>query len=245
MKPKLAFFSLACCEGCQLQVLSLEDEILDILGAVEIVNFREAIDDRREDYDIAFIEGSVTRPYDADEVRHIRSKAKVVVAIGACATTGGVNQLKNHHDLRKTREYVYGSDWAKFDTFATRPVHDVIPVDYELNGCPIFKEEFLELTKSVLAGRKFVPKNYPVCVECKMAENECLYMKGQRCLGVVIRAGCGARCPERGYRCIGCRGLIDNPNVNAAKDVLEQAGLTVDDVLRDLDLFNTYSEAVR
>lgn len=243
-KPKLAFFSFASCEGCQLQVLNCEDELVAILGAVEIVNFREAIDEKRDDYDIAFIEGSLTRPEDEEELKEIRERASIVVAFGACATIGGINAMKNFQPLDSVRKYVYGDKAEVFPTYATRPVSDVIEVDVELHGCPISKPEFLELCKCLLAGKQFTPSNNPVCVECKLNENVCVFEKGMTCLGPVVRGGCDPMCPSFGNKCIGCRGLVDNPNVNAAFDVLEDTGMTLDDVLKDFRMFNGCSGKV-
>lgn len=246
MKPKIAFFDFASCEGCQLAVLELEDELLDILGAVEIVNFREAIDERRDDYDIAFLEGSITRPADIPRVKKIRENAKICVAMGACATTGGVNAIKNvQPDLEEVRRYVYGDKAHCFDTFATKPQSAVIKVDYELQGCPINKYEFVELVKCLLAGRPWRQKNYPVCVECKRNGNICVFDKGMVCLGPVTRAGCDSRCPNNGAKCEGCRGLVDDPNTDAAKEVIAEHGRTVEDILREFSMFNANSEAAR
>jgi len=243
-KPRLAFFSFASCEGCQLQFLNLEDELLDIVPHVEIVEFREAIDDRSEDYDVAFVEGSITRPADEEKVKHIRERAKVLVAFGACATTGGVNRVKNFQDLNDVREYVYGDKWniPALETYPTRSVGEVVKVDYSLHGCPASKKEILEVTKALLQGREPRIPKYPVCVDCKLRENVCLFQKGQFCLGPITRAGCDMPCPTVGARCIGCRGLVDDPNRDAAMDVLAEAGLTVDDILREFRLFQGYAE---
>ena len=243
-KPRLAFFSFASCEGCQLQFLNLEDELLGILPHVDVVEFREAIDDRSDDYDIAFVEGSITRAADEAKVKHIRERAKVIVAFGACATTGGVNRLKNFQPLQDVRKIVYGDKWnmPALDTYPTKSVGEVVKVDVSLHGCPASKKEILELVKAVLQGRPPRFATYPVCVDCKLAENVCLFQKGQFCLGVITRAGCDQPCPTVGARCIGCRGLIDEPNKNAAADVLAEAGLTVDDVLREFRLFQGYAE---
>jgi len=243
-KPRLAFFSFASCEGCQLQFLNLEDELLDILPHVDIVEFREAIDDHSDDYDVAFVEGSITRPVDEEKVKKIRQHAKILVAFGACATTGGVNRVKNNHPLEEVRKYVYGEKYniPALDTYYTKSVGEVVKVDFNLHGCPASKKEILELTKALLQGRPPRFARYPVCVDCKLAENVCLFQKGEICLGVITRAGCDQPCPSVGARCIGCRGLIEEPNKNAAIDVLTEAGLTVDDVLREFRLFQTYAE---
>ena len=243
-KPRLAFFSFASCEGCQLQFLNLEDELLDIVPHVEIVEFREAIDDRSDDYDVAFVEGSITRPTDEEKVKHIRERAKVLVAFGACATTGGVNRVKNFQDLEDVRKYVYGDKWdiPALETYPTKSVGEIVKVDYSLHGCPASKKEILEVTKALLQGREPRIPKYPVCVDCKLRENVCLFQKGQFCLGPITRAGCDMPCPTVGARCIGCRGLVDDPNRDAAMDVLAEAGLTVDDILREFRLFQGYAE---
>ena len=237
-KPKISFHDFTCCEGCQLQVLNCEDELLDVLGAVEIVQFREAIDDRRDDYDIAFIEGAFTRESDRKRLEHIRQCAKVVVALGACATTGGLNVLKNYRGVPESMKKVYGDKAGWYETSFALPIEAAIKVDYKVHGCPIPKQEFLEVVKSLLAGRKPQIPDYPVCVECKLRENVCLYHKGQYCMGVVARAGCSAWCPSYGGRCYACRGLITDPNHNAAKDVLTEFGLTVEQVMAEFRLFN-------
>ena len=144
-KPRIAVFSLTSCEGCSLQILNCEDEILDLLTHVDIVNFREAIDERSEDYDIAFVDGAVSTRSDAEEARHIRSQAKVLVAIGACACTGGLNVLKNYQDPQQVRERVYGTDSEWLDTIEAQPLDAAAKVDIKLPGCPMSKEEFLHL----------------------------------------------------------------------------------------------------
>jgi len=237
-KPRIAFHDFTSCEGCQLQVLNCEDELLGILGAVDIVQFREAIDDKSDQYDIAFIEGAFTRESDRARLEHIRKCAKVVVAIGACACTGGLNVLKNFRGIEEAMKTVY-SDQAKwYETSQALPIDAAIKVDLKIHGCPIPKGEFLEVVTSVLAGRTPQIPDYPVCVECKLRENVCLYHKGQYCMGVVARAGCTAWCPSYGGRCYACRGLISDPNNGAAKDVLEEFGLTVDQVMGEFRLFN-------
>ena len=237
-KPRISFHDFTSCEGCQLQVLNCEDELLDILGAVDIVQFREAIDDRNEDYDIAFVEGAFSRESDRSRLEKIRRNAKIVVALGACATTGGLNVLKNFRGVERSMKTVYGERAGWYETSPVQPIDAVIKVDCKIHGCPIAKEEFLEVVKSLLAGRKPQIPDYPDCVECKLRENVCLYHKGQYCMGVVARAGCNAWCPSYGGRCYACRGLISDPNNEGAKDVLDEFGLTLDQVLAEFRLFN-------
>ncbi|HLA51447.1 MAG TPA: NADH:ubiquinone oxidoreductase, partial [Thermodesulfobacteriota bacterium] len=151
-KPKIAFFSFTCCEGCQLQVLSCEDELADIISLVDIVNFREAVDEKRDDYEIAFIEGSVSREHEIKEVKKIREKANIVVALGACSSTGGLNCLKNRFSMEDVIKTVYGNKakyYKQFETIPARPIDAVIPVDYYIHGCPITKSEFLHVLKSL------------------------------------------------------------------------------------------------
>ncbi len=237
-KPRISFHDFTSCEGCQLQVLNCEDELLDIVGAVDIVYFREAIDEKSDDYDIAFIEGAFTRQSDLERLEHVRKCAKIVVALGACACTGGLNVLKNYRGIDESMKVVYGDQARWYETSEVQPIDAMIDVDYKVHGCPIPKGEFLEVVKSLLAGRKPQIPDYPVCVECKLRENVCLYHKGQYCMGVVARAGCNAWCPSYGGRCYACRGLISDPNNDAAKDVLEEFGLTMQQVMDEFRLFN-------
>ena len=237
-KPRVSFHDFTSCEGCQLEVLNWQDELLDIVGAIDIVEFREAMDNKSDDYDIAFIEGAFSRECDRARLEHIRKCAKVVVALGACACTGGLNVLKNYRGVPESMKTVYGDKAGWYETIPAMPIAAAIKVDLEIPGCPINKHEFLEVVKAVLAGRRPPIPDYPVCVECKLRENVCLYHKGQYCMGVVARAGCNAWCPSYGGRCYGCRGLISDPNNKAAKDVLAEFGLSLDDVMAEFRLFN-------
>lgn len=239
-KPRVAFFDFACCEGCQLTVVDSLQTHLDLLDAVDIVEFREAISDQSDDYLVAFIEGSCTRESDEARLKKIRERAAVVVALGACAHTAGLNALKNLHPLEDVREWVYGdkADW--YETYPARPISAVIEVDAVIPGCPIDREEFVRVVKALLMGKTPPVPDYPVCVECKLKENVCLLLEGKPCMGPITRAGCDAICPTYGDGCEGCRGLIPHPNDNAMKDVLEEAGLTVDQVMSRMTMFNTY-----
>jgi coenzyme F420-reducing hydrogenase gamma subunit len=240
-KPRVAIFDFACCEGCQLQIVNLEEEILDLIGAVDVVEWREAMSEQSHEYDIAIIEGSITRPEDEHRMQIIRSRAKIVIALGACATIGGVNKMKNNFDLNEVKRCVYGKDaeMPHLATTTTRAVHEVVAVDYKIHGCPINGEEFARIIRELLLGRKPVIADYPVCVECKAKENVCRYEYNEICLGPIIRAGCGAPCPTAGWRCFGCRGFVDNPNVDAAKEVMDKYKLTVDDLKQKMVLFNS------
>ncbi len=245
MKPKIAFFDFASCEGCQLQVVNLEAEMVDLLGAVDIVQFREALTEKSDDYAIAFVEGSITREKDIPRLKKIREQAAVLVALGACATIGGVNCLKNFQPLDDVKKYVYGDKSGWYETFAARPIDAVVPVDYYIHGCPMHKEEFLKVVKSLLLGKKPEIPTYPVCVECKRAGNVCVFELGMKCMGPVTRAGCGAWCPTYQDNCVGCRGLIPDPNTNAEKEVLQKHGLTVEQAIGQFRIFLGYSEVAK
>lgn len=240
-KPRVAIFDFACCEGCQLQIVNLEEEILDLIAAVDVVEWREAMSEQSEEYDIAIIEGSITRPEDEERIKAIRSKAKVLIAIGACATMGGLNKLKNNFDLEEVKKCVYSDDASMphLNTEATKAVDEVVTVDYKVHGCPMERGEFARIIRSLLLGKAPEIPDYPVCVECKKNENVCRWEYGEVCLGPIIRAGCGAKCPTASYRCFGCRGYIDNPNVDAAVDVMDKYGLTVDQLKSKMVLFGS------
>ncbi len=246
MKPKLAFFDFTGCEGCELEVLNFETELVELLKQVDIVNFREAITEKGEDYEIAFIDGGITSESEIPRIEGIRKQAKILVAMGACASLGGVNCLKNFRPMEESLKIVCGDTACDYtwyyDTIPARPVKAVVPVEYELPGCPMNRYEFLRLVKSLLLGKRFELPNYPVCVECKLAGNVCAFDRGEICLGPVTRAGCNAICISNGRRCWGCRGLVDDPNTDSEKEILQKHGLTVGDILRQFRIFNGYLE---
>ncbi len=242
MKPKVAFFDFTSCEGCQLTVVDSLQTHTELLDAVEIVQFREAMTEKGEDYAVAFVEGSISRPSDEPRLKRIREQAAVLVALGACAHLGGINAIRNAMPLDDVRRYVYGdkADW--YETYPARPISAVVPVDAVIPGCPIDRNEFLEVVKALLLGKKPPLPDYPLCVECKLKEHTCLFHKGGYCLGPVTRAGCGAICPTYGDGCEGCRGLIPDPNRNAMSEVLLEHGLTVDAMLARWTMFGTYQQ---
>ena len=236
MKPKVAFFDFASCEGCQLALLNCEDELLDILGQVELVEFREAISEKTERYDIAFIEGSIHREQDMERLRDVRSRAKVLVALGACACNGNVQARSNFVAPAENYKAVYGEEdrnrvqidgeyWPLWAHTRVRAVHEVVKVDYQLRGCPMEPAEFLHLVKSLLTGREpYFPAN-AVCVECKKNENECVFDRGLACFGPIAYGGCNAVCVNGGHLCDGCRGLLPYANVEAHRQMLRDKGI--------------------
>jgi sulfhydrogenase subunit delta len=246
MKPRVAFFDFTSCEGCQLDTLNIEPgELLDLVAAVDIVNFREVKTIRSDDYDIAFIEGSISRESEIPRIKKIREQAKILIALGACACIGGINCLKNNLPMDEALKIVYGEDAKYYDTIPARPVNAVVPVDYYVRGCPPQPAELIKVVKALLLGKNPDIPNYPVCVQCKMAGNICVFERGMTCMGPVTRAGCNAICVTAGRHCWGCRGLVDEPNIDSEQDILKKYGLTPKQVIEKFDIYNRYSEVTK
>ena len=243
-QPTAGFFSFGSCEGCQLQVLSLEDVLLDLLGAVRIVNFREAMDERADEYDLAFVEGSMVRPEDVEEIQQIRRRSKILVALGACACLGGVNAIRNRRPTSELAREVYGGRQdGVFKTLAeAAPIRTVVHVDYEVRGCPIDRTEFLESLRSLLAGTTPSVPSFAVCVQCTVRGTPCLLGRGIPCLGGVARAGCYAVCPAYGAPCEACRGFHDAPNFEALGEAFFRHEMPRTLAAEKLQLFNNFKE---
>ncbi|MGC8867261.1 MAG: cytochrome B [Elusimicrobiales bacterium] len=222
-KPKVAFFDFASCEGCQLQVANLGEVLVDLFDVIDLVEFREIMTERyNKSYDIVFIEGSIGDHHAEERLKRIRSRSKILVAYGSCAVLGGVNGLKNAFNLEEIRKYVYGDKYRCFDAIPTKAVDEVVNVDYYIPGCPVYLPEVVEVIKSILRGVPYTVCDKPVCWECKLNENVCLYEKGVVCLGPWTKAGCNSWCPNNGNICYGCRGLVSNPARDAALDIIKK-----------------------
>ena len=242
-KPKVAFFDFACCEGCQLQVANMGEAVLDVLNAIDVVEWREVMSEKwNKKFDIAIVEGSITDPHAVKRIRKIRSSAKIVIAYGSCATIGGVNGMKNNFVLDEIRQYVYGSSARFFPTELTKAVHQVVKVDYFVNGCPVYIPEFVNVLKAVLQGIPYYVPDYPVCVECKLNENVCMYEKNVTCLGPVTKAGCNSWCINNGNICYGCRGMVSNPNEKGAQDVIAKYKVSTELILNKMNMYNKCRE---
>lgn len=237
--PRVAFFDFTSCEGCQLTVLDALQTHPELLKVVNIVEFREASSARSDDYQIAFIEGSCTRPGDEERLKRIRETAVYVIALGACAHLGGINAIRNRQLLPDVRQYVYGDKAEWYDTYPARAIDQVIEVDAVIPGCPIDRDEFVRIVSVLLQGRQPKLPDYPMCIECKLHENICVYERDQVCLGPITRAGCNAICPAYGYGCEGCRGLVSAPNMDSFTEVLVQYGLSQAEIDEKLSLFLT------
>ncbi len=224
MKPKLGVFSVTGCFGCQLSLAFMEN-LLDVLEKFEIVGFPMLKEDNSYDVDIAFIEGCACRQEEVEELKKIRKNAGIVVALGACATGGSVQSIKEvaGHDVKK---HVY-EDASSYNPIEVGGIHKHIDVDYFIYGCPPDKEDLLQFIKDVLVAKKN-PKqvSHNVCVECRAKHNVCLLQEGKECVGAVTHGGCGALCPTNGHYCFGCHGLWDDSNLNALGKVLEKNGFS-------------------
>lgn len=243
MKRRIGFFDFTGCEGCQLTVLNLEDCLLELLELVEIVEFREVMSGTGGELDIAFVEGSICRPDEVARLQAIRARSKTLVALGACADTAGVNALSHFRDLQQLQRAVYGDQPQPAGL--PRPLSAVVPVDARVPGCPIDGKEFLAVLQALLMGKPPELPAYAVCVECKLAELPCTFDQGIVCLGPVTRAGCGALCLLGGDRCRGCRGLVDNPRSEPYGRILEEHGLSEEEILREFRTFNLSGEKQR
>lgn len=243
IKPKVAFFDFTSCEGCQLNKLNLENDLLAILEHIDIVEFRETMDDKADEYDIAFIEGSISTPSCVERIHDVRRRSKMLIALGACATQGGINAIKNLHPIEEVRETVYGADKYRFPTLPAMPISAIVKVDYDIHGCPMSIPEFLKVLKSLLAGQEPIKSDSAVCVECKLKENECLFDRGMVCLGPITRSGCEAICPSFGQFCTGCRGLVSDVNKNAMLDVFTSHGISLEEAKKRILLFNSYDHS--
>ncbi|MFW6110651.1 MAG: NADH:ubiquinone oxidoreductase [Thermoproteota archaeon] len=245
-KPKAAFFDFAGCEGDQLQIANLEEKLLDLIDIVDVVSFREVMEEHSDDYDIAFIEGSATTPHAAERLKEIRENADIVIAIGSCATIGGINSIRNVQDFKKAQQRVYGDKAGLFESWdKAKAIDAVIDVDHKVHGCPIDRDEFLHVVESIVRGKEPNIPDYPVCVECKLNENICAFERGEFCVGPITRAGCDSCCVNEGTICWGCRGLIDNPNEEAHQEVLEKYGLSVEEVMNKFNLYFAWQEEAR
>jgi sulfhydrogenase subunit delta len=239
-RPKIAFFDFTGCEGCQLTAIDALQNHPELLEAVEIVQFREAMSLADDDYQVAFVEGSCSREEDEARLKAIRSRAEFVIAFGACAHLGGVNALRSWHSSLEVRQYVYGELAKLYPGDEVQPISAVIPIDGFIPGCPIDRDEFIHSIKRLTFGQLPEIPDYPVCMECKLNENLCRFSLGEACLGPVTRAGCNAVCPSYGVGCMGCRGPISNPNIGGLKIAQVKAGIEEEAVKEQMEFFQSY-----
>lgn len=246
-KPKLAVWKFASCDGCQLSLLDCEDELLTIAGQVDIAYFLEASRAVvRGPYDLSLVEGSITTPHDAERIQQVRRASRFLVTIGACATAGGIQALRNFQDVKEFLALVYARP-AYIRTLAhSTPIAQHVRVDFELRGCPINKHQLLEVISAFLHGRKPHIPPHSVCLECKRRGTVCVMVAhGTPCLGPVTHAGCGAICPAYQRGCYGCFGPKETPNTAALSTWWRRLGTPASDLVRAFRGFNAYAEAFR
>ena len=238
-KPRLAVFDFTCCEGCELQLTNKEETLVDFLSLVEIVNFREASSDRSDDYDIALIEGAISRKDEVSRLKKIRKNAAILVAFGTCACYGGVNQIKNRFPLKDIVEEVYGRH--DVETSEVRKISEVVKVDLEIPGCPVSKKEVEKIIVDLVTGADTKLPKIPVCFECKQNLNVCVMDQGQICLGPITRAGCQAPCPTGKTACLGCRGPAPEANYTSFKQIVKVRGFSDFDVKERLEFYGAFN----
>jgi sulfhydrogenase subunit delta len=246
-RPRLAVFKFASCDGCQLTLLAAEDELLALGEKLDIVYFLEATS--REEpgpYDVTLVEGSITTPADAERIRRVRQDSRFLIAIGACATAGGIQALRNWGDHADFLRAVYASPEYIQSLSTSTAIADHVPVDFELRGCPIDKQQLLEVIRALLGGRRPRVPSHSVCLDCKRRGTVCVTVaQGVPCLGPVTQSGCHAICPAYDRGCYGCFGPAIQPNVASLAGHWQQAGQSADQMVRSLRLFNAYAPEFR
>jgi coenzyme F420-reducing hydrogenase gamma subunit len=246
-KPKLAVWKFASCDGCQLTLLDCEDQLLAVAEAVEIAHFPEASRAVvKGPYDLSLVEGSITTPHDAERIHKIRRASKFLVTIGACATAGGIQALRNFKDVKEFTSIVYARPEYIETLNKSTPIADHVLVDFELRGCPINKQQLLEVISAFLHGRKPNTPPHSVCVECKLRGTVCVMVaQGIPCLGPVTQAGCGAICPAYTRGCYGCFGPKETSNTASLSAWWKRLGVDPQDLVRAFRGFNAYAEPFR
>ena len=242
-RPRIGVFKFASCDGCQLSLLDAEDELLAVVGAVELAYFPEASRVMSKGpFDIALVEGSITTHHDAERIQQVRRQSKTLITIGACATAGGIQALRNWKDVDEFIRVVYATPQFISTLKLSTPIAEHVPVDFELRGCPINKYQLLELIIATLIGRKPNIPTYSVCLECKRRANVCVAVaKGIACLGPVTQAGCGALCPAFDRGCYGCYGPMESPNSASLTNQLRVLGQSNEEIVRAFRSFNAWA----
>ncbi|MBY6241454.1 oxidoreductase [Methylosinus sp. Sm6] len=246
-RPRLAVWKFASCDGCQLTLLDCEDELLGIAQELDIAYFLEATRAPiRGTYDLSLVEGSITTPHDAERIQDVRRRSRSLVTIGACATSGGVQALRNFADVKEYASIVYARPDYIHTLATSTPIADHVKVDFELRGCPIDKGRLIEVISAFLIGRKPVTPAHSVCLQCKLKGNVCVMVAhGTPCLGPVTHDGCGALCPSYDRGCYGCFGPMETPNAPSLSGWLARLGMDERDLQRVYRTFNANAEPFR
>jgi len=246
-KPSLAVFKFASCDGCQLQLLDAQGKLLEIADRVRIDHFLEASSRVVPGpYDVGLVEGSISTADDAERIREIRRQCRLLVTIGACATAGGIQALRNWGGIDEFLGAVYASPEYVSTLATSTAIADHVPVDFELRGCPIDTRQLVELITALVLGRKPHVPGHSVCVECKARGTVCVAVaKGIPCLGPVTQAGCGAICPAYDRECFGCYGPAEAVNLVSLTGFYEARGTPRPELTRLVRSFNGYAPAFR
>lgn len=246
-KPSLAVWKFASCDGCQLTLLDCEDELLEIADEVDISYFLEASSATvAGPYDVSLVEGSITTAHDVERIHEVRRQSGTLITIGACATSGGIQALRNTGDVTELLRIVYATP-SYISTLATStPIADHVRVDFELRGCPIDRHQLLEVIGAFLVGRTPNTPTHSVCIECKQRGLICVTVaNGTPCLGPATQAGCGALCPSVSRGCYGCFGPAETPNTPSMIDLLRDTGMHDGEIERLFHTYNAWSEPFR
>ena len=246
-KPTLAVWKFASCDGCQLSLLDCEDELLPLAGEIEIAYFVEARRATVEGpYDLSLVEGSITTPEDAERILRVRESSRRLVTIGACATAGGIQALRNFADVDEFVSAVYASPEYISTLDTSTPISAHVHVDFELQGCPINKRQLLEVISAFLNERRPQIPGHSVCIECKRRGTVCVMVAhGTPCMGPVTHAGCGALCPAYDRGCYGCFGPMESPDTRSLSRWWKRLGVPEEQLVRAFRGFNAWSEPFR
>jgi sulfhydrogenase subunit delta len=246
-KPKLAVWKFASCDGCQLSLLDCEDELLPLAERIEIAYFVEASRAMVDGpYDLSLVEGSITTEADAERIREVRRASRRLVTIGACATAGGIQALRNFADVEEFLSVVYASPEYISTLETSTPISSHVQVDFELQGCPIDKRQLLEVISAFLNERRPAIASHSVCIECKRRGNVCVMVAhGTPCLGPVTHAGCGALCPSYDRGCYGCFGPMETPNTASLSGWMRGLGAETPDLIRSYRAFHAAAQPFR
>jgi coenzyme F420-reducing hydrogenase gamma subunit len=246
-KRTLAVWKFASCDGCQLSLLDCEDELLPLAGEIEIAYFLEARRATVEGpYDLSLVEGSITTPEDAERIRRVRASSRRLVTIGACATAGGIQALRNFADVDEFVSAVYATPGYISTLETSTPISDHVHVDFELHGCPINKQQLLEVIAAFLNERRPRIAGHSVCIECKRRGTVCVMVAhGTPCLGPVTHAGCGAICPSYDRGCYGCYGPMESPDTESLAEWWQRLGVPDTELERAFHTFNAWAEPFR
>ncbi len=239
-KPKIAIFDFTCCEGCELQLANKEETVADFLQAIEVVNFREISSESSDHYEVALVDGAISRDDEVARLKEIRERANILVTLGTCSSFGGINKLKNAFDLDKANQEVYGEHPR--ETLPVRAVSEVVPVDLTIPGCPVSKSEVERVVQHLIWDIPFQFPAYPVCFECKQRYITCIFEQGQLCLGPITMGGCNAPCPAGHSNCWGCRGPAADPNYEEFIELSQERGFRRKEINELLNLSGAFED---